>query len=124
MIRRDMEVLIELEKVRYLHPLSRAVISAAKRRKQPIPKRGVVDASLRIEAGSIIGLVGPNGAGKSTLMSILAGILPVQKGVIKSNGKHIDSEEDRVNLRRRIGLMPESVAWSGPGNPLEVIRRL
>ena len=88
---------MELEKVRYLHPLSRAVISAAKRRKQPIPKRGVVDASLRIEAGSIIGLVGPNGAGKSTLMSILAGILPVQKGVIKSNGKHIHSEEDRVN---------------------------
>ena len=124
MIRRDMEVLIELEKARYLHPLSRAVISSAKRRKQPIPKRGVVDASLRIEAGSIIGLVGPNGAGKSTLMSILAGILPVQKGVIKSNGKHIHSEEDRVNLRRRIGLMPERVAWSGPGNPLEVIRRL
>jgi ABC-2 type transport system ATP-binding protein len=119
-----MEVLVELERARYLHPIPRALIASAKRQKQPIPKRGVVDASLCIEIGSIIGLVGPNGAGKSTLMSILAGILPVQGGTLKSNGKHIQSEEDRVTLRRRIGLMPERVTWSGPGTPLEVIRRL
>ena len=119
-----MEVLVELEMARYLHPIPKAIISAAKRRKQPLPKRGVVEASLHLNSGSIIGLVGPNGAGKSTLMSIMAGILPVQKGIMKSNGKIIQTEQDRVNLRRRIGLMPERVAWSGPSNPLEVIRRL
>jgi len=119
-----MEVLVELENARYLHPIPRAIIAAAKRRKQPIPKRGVIEASLRIESGSIIGLVGPNGAGKSTLMSIMAGILPLQRGIIKSNGKQVLSEQDRVHLRKRIGLMPERVAWSGPGNPLDVIRRL
>ena len=115
---------MELEKARYLHPLPRGIIVASKRRKQAIPKRGVIDASLGIEKGTIIGLVGPNGAGKSTLMSIMAGILPLQKGIIKSNGDPVTSEQDRVNLRRRVGLMPERVAWSGPGNPLEVIRRL
>jgi ABC-2 type transport system ATP-binding protein len=119
-----MELLMEMEKVQHLYPIPRAVIAAAKRRKKSMPKRGVIEASLRIESGSIVGLVGPNGAGKSTLMSIMAGILPVQNGMIRSNGNAVRSEEERVNLRSRIGLMPERVAWSGPATPLDVIQRL
>ncbi len=119
-----MGVLLELERVQFLHTIPRAVIAAAKRQKQTMPKRGVVEASLRIDAGSIVGLVGPNGAGKTTLMSILAGILPIQNGKIRSNGKIVETEKQRVNLRNRIGLMPESVAWTGPSTPLDVIQRL
>ncbi len=82
-----MAVLVELERVRHLHTIPRAVIAAAKRQKQGIPKRGVVEASLRIDAGSIVGLVGPNGAGKTTLMSVLAGILPIQNGKIQTKSR-------------------------------------
>jgi ABC-2 type transport system ATP-binding protein len=119
-----MELLMEMELVQYLYPIPRAVIASAKRRKKSMPKRGVIEASLRIESGSIVGLVGPNGAGKSTLISIMAGILPIQNGIIRSNGNTVRSEEERVNLRSRIGLMPERVAWSGPATPLDVIQRL
>ena len=41
------------------------------------PVRANRDVSLRIEKGSIHGIVGENGAGKSTLMSILYGFYDV-----------------------------------------------
>ncbi|WP_304335179.1 ATP-binding cassette domain-containing protein, partial [Conchiformibius steedae] len=38
--------------------------------------------SLHIAAGTVLGLLGPNGAGKTTLMSLMAGLQPVQSGLI------------------------------------------
>jgi lipopolysaccharide transport system ATP-binding protein len=38
------------------------------------------DVSLRVEAGTILGIVGPNGAGKSTLLKTLARVTPPTEG--------------------------------------------
>ena len=55
------------------------------------------DVSLRVEAGSVYGLVGPNGAGKSTLLSILAGLRRPTAG------------EVAVTLpRARVSVMPDT----------------
>ena len=46
-------------------------------------------ATLRIETGSITGLVGPNGAGKTTLFNVIAGVLPPTSGSVIMDGEDI-----------------------------------
>ncbi len=46
-------------------------------------------ASLRIETGSITGLVGPNGAGKTTLFNVIAGVLEPTFGEVWMDGENI-----------------------------------
>mgnify|MGYP001042654489 CR=1 FL=1 len=45
------------------------------------------DIHLKIEKGTIHGIVGENGAGKSTLMSILYGFYKADAGEIRVGGK-------------------------------------
>jgi simple sugar transport system ATP-binding protein len=53
---------------------------------------------LKIEAGTIHGIVGENGAGKSTLMNILYGFYQADQGTIRVDGeeRRIDSPEDAI----------------------------
>ncbi|MFJ9952039.1 ATP-binding cassette domain-containing protein [Kitasatospora sp. NPDC091207] len=44
------------------------------------------DVSFRVPAGETVALIGDNGAGKTTLLRILAGELPAQRGVFRSQG--------------------------------------
>ena len=47
------------------------------------------DISLKINSGTIHGIVGENGAGKSTLMSILYGFYKADRGTIKIDGEKV-----------------------------------
>ena len=62
------------------------------------------DINLRIEEGAI-GLLGPNGAGKTTLIRTLIGLMPPATGSAHVLG--IDISQDPLEVRRRIGVMPE-----------------
>jgi ABC-2 type transport system ATP-binding protein len=53
----------------------------------------------------IIGVLGKNGTGKSTFLNILAGLIRKSSGEILFNGKNID--DDIINWKRQIGLVPE-----------------
>ena len=66
----------------------------------------VQDVSFDVPAGQIVGFLGPNGAGKSTTMRILAGYLTATSGQATIDG--IDVFWDPVEVRRRIGYMPEN----------------
>lgn len=64
--------------------------------------RGV---SLRIERGSITGIVGENGAGKSTLMSILYGLYRADAGEIRVEGRPVEMTSPRDAIGQGIGMV-------------------
>lgn len=66
----------------------------------------VNDVSFDVAAGEIVGFLGPNGAGKSTTMRILAGYLPASGGRARVAGYDVTHES--LEVRRRIGYLPES----------------
>jgi len=60
-----------------------------------------------VQKGEIVGFLGPNGAGKSTTMRILSCFLPATSGRAAVAG--FDVYEQSLEVRRRIGYMPENV---------------
>jgi ABC-2 type transport system ATP-binding protein len=67
------------------------------------------DISFSVPAGQICGLLGPNGAGKTTLFRLLMGILKATKGRLVIDGR--DAFEDRVEVKRLIGFLPDEPAF-------------
>jgi len=67
------------------------------------------DVSLTLNAGNATMLVGPNGAGKSTLLKVLLGLTRPDFGAFA-----VDGESARIgrDWKRRIGYLPEAVAFS------------
>lgn len=49
--------------------------------------------SVRIEDGSVFGLVGINGAGKSTLLRLIAGVLRADSGSVQIDGEEVFENE-------------------------------
>ncbi|HEY6980201.1 ABC transporter ATP-binding protein [Reyranella sp.] len=64
--------------------------------------RGV---SLRVESGTITGIIGENGAGKSTLMSILFGLYHADAGEIRVEGVPLRIESPRDAIAHGIGMV-------------------
>ena len=72
------------------------------------PLAAIDHVSFHVEQGEIIGFLGPNGAGKTTTMRILTGFSPASSGSAKVAG--FDIRENPIDVKRRIGYLPESVA--------------
>ncbi|MCG3159740.1 MAG: Vitamin B12 import ATP-binding protein BtuD [Acidobacteria bacterium] len=64
--------------------------------------------SLSVPAGRLFGFLGPNGAGKSTTIGCLTGLIDPTSGVINLLGEQFTA--DSVELKQRIGVMPEGLA--------------
>lgn len=64
-------------------------------------------ANMTIPVGKSIGVVGPSGSGKTTIVDVLLGLLKVQEGTIKSDGKNIfDNYEAWLS---HIGYIPQTI---------------
>ena len=59
---------------------------------------GVLDASLALAPGEILGLLGPNGAGKSTLVKSVAGRVHPDSGEVRILGNLPSSTASRATL--------------------------
>lgn len=70
--------------------------------------------------GQIIGYIGPNGAGKTTTIKILIGMLPDFEGQVTVFGK--DVSENPLEVKKRIGYVPETAALYDTLTPLEYLK--
>jgi ABC-2 type transport system ATP-binding protein len=82
------------------------MIEVANLTKRYASQAAVSDISFNVARGEIVGLLGPNGAGKSTTMRILSCFLPATSGTVRVAG--FDVFEQSLEVRRRIGFMPEN----------------
>lgn len=71
------------------------------------PRRAIDSLTFHAQKGEILGFLGPNGAGKTTTMRILCGYMPPTSGKAEIAG--FDVVENSLEVRRRIGYLPETV---------------
>lgn len=79
-----------------------ATLSAQHLAKSYGKRQVVIDVSLEISSGQIIGLLGPNGAGKTTCFYMIAGLVNGNGGKIIING--IDVTHSPMHKRAQLGL--------------------
>lgn len=66
----------------------------------------ILDVSLQLKRGEVLGLLGQNGAGKSTTMQMLTGCLSPDSGAIEICG--IDLLRNPSKAKAHIGYLPET----------------
>ena len=67
--------------------------------------RAVAGVTFTVRKGEVLGFLGPNGAGKSTTMKMLTCYLAPTAGRARVAG--FDVFDDSLEVRRRIGYLPE-----------------
>jgi len=77
---------------------------------------------LSVSAGQVVGYIGPNGAGKSTTLKILIGMLPDFTGEVRVLG--MDVKTQSLDIKRRIGYVPENAALYDTLTPMEYLNFL
>jgi ABC-2 type transport system ATP-binding protein len=75
------------------------------------PVEAVRDVSFSVGTDQVLGFLGPNGAGKTTIMKILTGYHFPSAGSALVDG--ISVQDDPVEVKKRIGYLPESVPLYG-----------
>src|SRR5262245_42956515 len=74
--------------------------------------RSVALDNVDLSAGTgVTGLLGPNGAGKSTLLRIVATVLAPTTGRLRLLGRNPRHHDDRVEIRRRLGYLPQEPSF-------------
>jgi iron complex transport system ATP-binding protein len=73
----------------------------------------VNDVSLRAHKGEFIALIGANGAGKSTLISVIAGLIEPDRGVVTLDGRVLSDFRGR-DLARLRAYLPQNPKCEWP----------
>lgn len=70
----------------------------------------VIDISLNIESGEVVGLLGPNGAGKTTTFYMVLGLITPDAGAIYLDGANLSSFPMYKRARKGIGYLPQEAS--------------
>src|SRR4051812_15107575 len=79
------------------------------------------DVNLRVQPGTIHGVVGENGAGKSTAMKMLYGIYRPDSGEIFVNGRRCVWRSPADAIANGIGMIHQHFMLAGPHSALDNI---
>lgn len=87
-------------------PVLQASNLAKSYKKRPV----VIDVSIAVESGQIVGLLGPNGAGKTTCFYMIAGLIGADKGIVKINDRDISDLPMHGRAKAGIGYLPQEAS--------------
>ncbi len=71
--------------------------------------------------GGLTAVLGPNGAGKSTLLRCLATVVHPDSGSLQIDGLNPTYESDRIEIRRRLGYLPQAHGLSGRSRAFDTL---
>ncbi|MEE3168577.1 MAG: LPS export ABC transporter ATP-binding protein [Pseudomonadota bacterium] len=87
-----------------------AILRASNLAKSYKQKKVVIDVSLEIRSGEIVGLLGPNGAGKTTCFYMIVGLVPADRGRITIDSRDITPLPMHGRARKGIGYLPQEAS--------------
>lgn len=87
-----------------------AVLRASNLAKSYKQKKVVIDVSLEIRSGEIVGLLGPNGAGKTTCFYMIVGLINADNGRISIDSQDITPLPMHGRARKGIGYLPQEAS--------------
>ena len=65
----------------------------------------VKNINLKINKGSIVGLLGPNGCGKTTTIGMILGLIKPTSGTVFINDQNIENENNRTKILERVNFI-------------------
>jgi len=70
----------------------------------------VIDVSLAVKKGQVVGLLGPNGAGKTTCFYMIAGIVKSDRGSVFIHGNDVTKLPMHGRARAGLGYLPQEAS--------------
>jgi ABC-2 type transport system ATP-binding protein len=89
-------------------PVTSVTLEAVELTKRFGERTAVDGVSFVARRGDVVGLLGPNGAGKTTTIRLLTTVLEPTRGQFSVDGI---SSSQPMEIRRRIGVLPESAGY-------------
>ena len=65
----------------------------------------VKNINVKINKGSIVGLLGPNGCGKTTTIGMILGLIKPTSGTVSINGQNIENENNRTKILEKVNFI-------------------
>ncbi|WNO09587.1 LPS export ABC transporter ATP-binding protein [Teredinibacter sp. KSP-S5-2] len=70
----------------------------------------VIDVSMSVNDGQVVGLLGPNGAGKTTCFYMIAGIVKPERGNVFIDGKDVTHLPMHGRAKAGLGYLPQEAS--------------
>lgn len=87
-----------------------AILEANNLAKSYRGRQVVIDVSISVEQGQIVGLLGPNGAGKTTCFYMIVGIVKADRGQVLIGGKDVSAQPIHGRARAGLGYLPQEAS--------------